>query len=447
MRLMRSLLSIMLLVAVLSGCMSKKKPQLEEFDPNEPVTLKVMFTNKDFFFMKYGNQLMSKFPNIDIEVVETAGDKERAIGEEPDVFVSDSITYEKLAADARLMDLDPLIQQDEFDTAGIYEPVLTALREQGNGKLYGLAPEFSTYAMFFNIDLFRKYGVELPRNQMSWEEVMMLAQRFPAGDGGEQAIYGFQSGNGEGIYDLIRRMGDTLGLSMVSADHKLVLQSKGWEGVFRIVNEAYRNGSLFIPKGGTQLERAIQESFTENDLFLNGRSAMRLGNAAYLLQIDIATNQTKKTKPFQWGVVTVPVNPANPEAIDPLSLSTIFAVNVKSEKKRAAWEIVKYINSEIYAKINSKTMFDGSLPTRQAYAKKTEDMMVDPFYALKPSVKVWTRDQTPAGFDHAFGPLVEEQMQSVFEGNLSFEEAMRTLQDQGQSILNDAIAQDVSKSP
>jgi len=116
------------------------------------------------------------------------------------------------------VELDPLIEQDRFDTSGIYSAVIDQLRESGNGKLYGLAPEFITNAIFFNADLFRKYGVELPTDRMSWDEVLRLAQRFPSDGSEEERVYGLQEGASSGLYDMIMDVGRTMGFKPLSSD-------------------------------------------------------------------------------------------------------------------------------------------------------------------------------------------------------------------------------------
>lgn len=57
-----------------------------------------------------------------------------------------------------------------------------------------MAPSISTRALFYNKDLFDRYGVPYPTNAMTWDDVLALAKRFPTKGEGEGRIYGFGSG-------------------------------------------------------------------------------------------------------------------------------------------------------------------------------------------------------------------------------------------------------------
>lgn len=53
----------------LSACQKREKDDLDDFDPNEPVKLKVMYILEETFGQTYGNLLQRKFPNLELEIV------------------------------------------------------------------------------------------------------------------------------------------------------------------------------------------------------------------------------------------------------------------------------------------------------------------------------------------------------------------------------------------
>jgi len=143
---------------------------LEDFDPNEPIKLKVQYILEETFDQTYGNLLQRKFPNLELQIISpglgtfTIDDHFELINkEQPDVLFISLPLYERLSDAGRLMELDSVIQQDQFDLSGIYPTVIDQLRVSGNGKLYGLTPDLFSQAIYYNADLFRKYGWSCPQ--------------------------------------------------------------------------------------------------------------------------------------------------------------------------------------------------------------------------------------------------------------------------------------------
>ncbi len=421
----------------LSACQKREKDDLDDFDPNEPVKLKVMYILEETFGQTYGNLLQRKFPNLELEIVApglgtfTIDDYLQQINkEQPDVLFLSLPLYEKLADAGRLMELDSVIQQDRFDLSGIYPAVIEQLRVSGNGKLYGLTPELFSHAIYYNADLFRKYGVELPTDRMSWDEVFKLAQRFPSDGNEEERVYGFKKDVTGGLSELVMVVGDTIGLTSASSDGlRLTLQSDGWRKVFESVMKTYQSGNLHIPTGPITFA-------PETDPFIKGQLAMRLDSFSYYSQMLEGRRKLKISDPFELGVVTAPVNPATPDMTNQFMIGLIFAVNNQTAHKRAAWEVVKYINSEEVAKIHSRTAYL-SAPARKEYAKAFEELNIEPFYALKTTATRHSDSRFPHTFARvSLGPLVTNELQLVADGAKSLDEAIETIQTEGQQLLD-----------
>jgi len=442
-----SVLLLALSLVFLSACQKDTKKDLEDFDPDEPVTLKMMFFDINYFEQKYGLLLRAKFPNIDLKVIPfeytsgvlTREDLVKQIDtKQPDIlFLNDISQYEDFSAEGRLMELDLVIQQDQFDTSGIFAPVIDQLRESGNGKIYGLAPEFYSDALYYNADLFQKYGIQPPTDRMSWDDVLKLAQRFPAEGSDEERVYGFQPSIYGGIYDFIISVGQTMGLTPVSSDGlHLVIQSDGWRKVFESVVQAYRSDSLLVMKGSTweEISKDRMENIV-NDRFLQGQVAMKIEGFNYNSIILDSRNTVKTLQP---GVVALPVDPAVPDRIADLDLPSIYAVNNQSPHRRAAWEVVKYINGEEIAK--SRSQASSSLaPSRKKYANPTGELNIEPFYVLKSASKRKDNFQPYVNdFYEAFRPLVTKEIQQVADGKKSLEEAIEAIQAEGQPLLDAA---------
>ena len=87
--------------------------------------------------------------------------------------------------------MDTYIEKDKYNLEGIYPGLIDMLKEIGGSKLYGLSPSFYGNAVLYNKDLFNKYGVDLPHDGMSWQDILDLARRFPTEGDEKTRVYGY----------------------------------------------------------------------------------------------------------------------------------------------------------------------------------------------------------------------------------------------------------------
>ncbi|SCW54125.1 multiple sugar transport system substrate-binding protein [Paenibacillus tianmuensis] len=455
-----------LAVAVLiAGCNSgggdKPSKTLKELGKDEKASIKVLFWDKNYFFQQYGNLFSAKFPNIDVQVVSMQNilmsDKDpseafqKLVDEEkPDVLLFDSTdTFEKFANDGKLYQLDDVIRQDKFDIENILPNVVDLIKAKGNGNIYGLTPSFGSQALFYNKDLFEKHGVPLPKNKMTWNEALDLAKRFPKDGQGNNRIYGFaeyasyafigMNDKKQIAYEMMKGIGATSGLSLIDPDKGAVtIQSDGWKEALLATVEALKSGAVF--DGGNEKsdpnKPMSMEEHMKKDLFATGRLAMTVGGPYMISSLQRTKDTLKDVTPVNWDIVTVPVDPKNPEVSNSVYLSGMFAVNANSSNPRAAWELVKYINSEDMAKLLTKSE-DGSLLSRTAYAKEREGRSMEPFYMLKMSEHSLNKNFNKVSYEFFYTPFNElalNEIQSVMEGKKSADDALKTMQEKGQEF-------------
>lgn len=440
-----------LVAALFSGCSSNKGKEevLKEMGSEEEVTIKVMYWDESYFNMKYGNLFTSKFPNINIEVVSALSvmadpsiDQKEALRkfideQQPDVLLLDASEFAEFAQNGELYELSGVIRQDQFDLDGMLPAVIDLLKDKGSGNLYGLAPSFYSLALYYNADLFQEHGVELPRNGMTWEEVFKLAEAFPQEENDENRIYGFYIS--PSYFNLINSVGATYGSMFVNPEEELVtFDSESWKQSYELAINALKSGSIHINDQSQIMSGSIEDIF-KNEKFTVGKAAMTINAPVEMLMMSQASSFMKDYKPFNWGVVTMPIDPTDPTTTVGMSLNEIFAINAKSNHLRAAWEFVKYVNSAEMAKIQAQTM-DGSLPTRTEFIKDKENHDLSAFYALKPKFDyLETYGQVPSSFIQRFAGIVDKETKAVLENNKSIEDAIRDIQEQGQSSYLDAL--------
>ncbi|MBG9791644.1 sugar ABC transporter substrate-binding protein [Paenibacillus dendritiformis] len=435
-------------VVLLSGCFGSK-PVLEELGEEGKGTIKILYYNEDDFYREYGNAFNVKFPNIEFDIVST---KElmtkRRSGEDfdyrselakwvdlhkPDVLLLGGDEYEEYAQAGKLFNLEPIIKQEQFDVDGYMPGLIDSLREKGGGSLYGLTPNFFTSVIFYNADLFAEHGIELPRSGLSWQELFDLAARFKGAGTADEPVYGLYAGDGDAA-ELLDSIARTLKLQRFDAQgESVLLESEGWKQAFRMTADAVRSRTVKVLGAGE-----APSYLPSDDLFINGQAAMVIAGSGLAYNIN-DTSYSKKAKKFEWGIVPVPVDPANPGESPFAFYRETFAISAESANKRAAWEFIKYVAGPERASSDAQGMLY-QLPTRIGYVKDLNGKSAEPLYALKPMDRKYERTdkKIPKSFDDAYASLVNEALQAVIDQTSSVDEALANLQQQAQAALQAA---------
>ncbi|WP_284645805.1 ABC transporter substrate-binding protein [Paenibacillus silviterrae] len=456
-------LGITLLTAatMVSGCgMGEEKPSsqaLKELGKDEKATVKVLYYDRTAFFQQYGNLLMAKYPNIDIEVISNQGiygpgkdpKKEfRKLMEEqkPDILLINNLSdYEQYVQEGLLYELDGVIKQDKFDVENIIPAAVELIRNKGGGKLYALTPNFYSQAIYYNKDLFDKHGVPYPKNQMTWEDLLALAKRFPTQGDEKDRIYGLSAYHyvrDSMSFSYLSAIGMTHGLTFVDpASMKVTLQTDGWKRAMQLAVDAMKSGTLYQPKNEPNSQAPVMfDSYLKQNPFIAGHAAMTIESSYLMDQLERAKEILKDVPSVNWDIVTVPVDPLHPDVSNTVNVSNLYAIQASSPNIRAAWEVVKYINSDEMARIQSKS--STGLVTRTKHAKEQNGRSLEPFYLLKPSEQLYKdTEKIPQGFYSTFMGTANTEIQSAIDGKKSIEDALQAMQQKGEEALTAALQQ------
>ncbi|MED4954109.1 extracellular solute-binding protein [Paenibacillus macerans] len=420
-------------------------------------TLKVMFWDESYFFSQYGDMFAMKNPNIEIEVANTQSiyndeekDYDKAFAkfvekEQPDIILLNSNkNYEKFASEGKLMDLDTLIAKDKYDISTIYPALIDLLKEKGGGKLYGLTSSFNVNAIYYNADLFAKYGVEPPHDGMTWQEIIDTARRFPTDGDKDSRIYGYGARYGKAFDELASSIAMTQGLQVLNPDtKKMTINSDSWKKVFQLALDGVKSKAIYDP-GDDGFSSGTMEEYYKSQPFIMGRMAMTIDGTNLLQNLKDAKNSVRDYKPFQIGIVAGPVDPALPDSTREVSFNEIFAIRSDSPNADAAWEFLKFINSEEFAKVKSRTLNNG-LMSRMGVVKDYEGQSLDAFYKLKPadsSDGYMGISDAPNSFYGQFQQIKDRELDPVQKGSKSLDEALEKIQADGQVALDKAYQEE-----
>lgn len=158
----------------------------------DPVTLKlyvhvVRLSDLEYneFFLK---PLKAKYPHITLEKIEGKIEELVAGGNIPDIIVSDNDWHMPLKQLDLPLDLTELVKQSGLDLSKFNQQAIQAVRNLQPGELQGIPFSLNQGALFYNKDLFDKFGVAYPKDDMLWSEVMDLHRKLTRNEGGVQYI-------------------------------------------------------------------------------------------------------------------------------------------------------------------------------------------------------------------------------------------------------------------
>lgn len=303
----------------------------------------------------------------------------------PDIVMVDYGQLAKLIENNLLISLDSYISNDNFDLSDFAPTVIEALRDIGNDQLYALAPTFSSSALIYNRDLFTQAGVSFPEDFMSWDEVFDLARRVAHGEGDDR-VYGFSFNmyGHDDLFYMLENYTAPLELRMVDDNkERMLVHSDAWKNVVETFAQLYREE--VIPDR-MNMTWDYTHPYSHN-LFLSGKLAMTIVHYGALDEIINANNSADAIDGFEridWDVVTYPIHNEAPEVGGAISMGPIMSINARAQNVEGAWDFIKFINSEEWAKLKSRSSYQ--LVTRISYnePKGGLDYNMDAFFALKP---------------------------------------------------------------
>lgn len=423
---LKMVLAVMVWSLVFVACSPNKESIKYEGDPEMTSTLKVLtITDERYFMEKYGDLFKVKYPNIEIQLVRYTPDNvDKVIKEEkPDLFMLSLEEYKQYLQKNQVYDLDALFSNDAFQLEGIHPEIVNYLRQIGNGRLYGLPTEFMNKAVYYNKDLFDKYGIPYPQDGMTWEELFQLAERFPAEDG----VYGFY----KSLSSMVEDLAWSRGVNPINTkEMKVTLNTASYKEIFELILDAHESKAATFPE---------LDPFEVYDPFVTGKSAMTVDYNYYIKNnINWAKAEQGSKFKLNWDLASGPVEESSRDTSPYFLISGILAINADSEHKQAAWEYIKFASSEELARVNSKSLSHLGLFTRTNAIPNPEGKRMEAFYNLKPDVNPYSfvdYDLLPPRTYSNLKGIISSEAKAVMVGTKTLEEAMASMEERGQRLL------------
>jgi multiple sugar transport system substrate-binding protein len=338
-----SLLSIFVTAFFLSGCGSPggtsasgetpegKDPGTTAKAQQEPVTINVgipdgWMTNDEM--KRYIiDPVSKKYPWITVNVnpyVQGKSLKELvAAGETPDIIIDTNIYGFTGWTDLGLnYSLTDLIKKHNMDLSRFEPEALDAIRAGTQRDDLIAIPYWRHFsALYYNKDVFDKFGVPYPPDGMTWDDAYELAKKVTRKEGDVQ-YRGLEA-------NVTERMASQLSLPYVDPKTKRsLLNTDQWSKVLSFAAKIHQ-----IP-GNSQ----ITYHGAANDLLLKGTLAM-------LASVNIIFEGNLYTKPEVWDIASYPTWPEAP-GIGMRIDEHAMAISPTSKNKDAAFFVIQTITSD-----------------------------------------------------------------------------------------------------
>jgi multiple sugar transport system substrate-binding protein len=358
-----------------------------------------------------------KYPNISLKLVTSKDgklDQLVASGQVPDITVASVLNLNVPQKLGLLTDLNPLIKKFQFDVTRIEPAILNEVKEYSDkDETYGIPYTANFDATYYNKDIFDKFGVPYPKDDMMWDEIVDLAKKLTREADGVQ-YHGLDP-------EKISRVASPLEVSFVDKKtNKATIQA--WKPAYELY---YQINS--IP--GNQIAKDLKynkNNFTKNQTvaMLAATNILKELQAVPKLNWDLTTYPQYKDHKGTFGVAG--------------ARSLSISPNVKD--KDAAFQVISIVVSDEVQKEASRNGIMSplkSLDVQKTFGENLAFMKgknIPAIYKLKPS---WRKI---SDYDDLANPIVQAHFIDITTGK-----DINTIIRETEEEINATIAKEMAK--
>lgn len=306
-------------------------------EEKEAVTLKFNYGWEDEFIEDIKEPIEEKFPHITLEFAEMALDEveeEIAKSNIPDIlYLSGGDEVEVLEDFELVYDLDPLVEENDFDLSRLSQAHLEMVRGWGDGKLTYFPYVKRWEVLYYNKKIFDQFGIEYPTDGMTWDEVSALAK----------SVTGELNGTEYRGIDLSAAGGMLSQLELNHVDPETDASLYGKDERFA--------SYLSKVEDIASIPGVIVEDQDWGG-FMNDQNLAMVP----LFDVHIWLSNVEKDTGLDWDMVTYPVWEDRPDK-GPKANAGGLAIAETSEHKQEAFEVLAYLLSDEWQMMRSKKGF------------------------------------------------------------------------------------------
>lgn len=387
----RTILYLFLAAAVvggLTGCNGGSGRQ-------EPVTISFAFPMEDRdYYQAAVEQFNKDHPKITIELESSSGDLLGGINPgEADTFVTSQFAQLWLRDRNMVLNLSSLADQDsDFDLDDFYRGIPGLFTERG--KLWGIPAGMDVMVMYYNRELFERYGAPLPEPGWTWNDFLQAAAmiRDPSAD-----VFGYTTVNP--VFDAMafiyqhggRLFDDLQDPTEITFDDPAAAEGLQWYIDLTFTHNVAPNPA--------QTRASFGMSGMERAYIANGRSGMWTG------MLSEADNEY--IEDLETGIAPLPRD----EMAAALTLAQGYFISADTEAPDACWTWLTYLSRRIPPRLVPvrKSLLESKQYKREAeadYALIVEQALENAIL-LSPELAVF--EKSVALFSRAVESIMREE--------------------------------------
>lgn len=303
----------------------------EKPEPAEIIFYSMNNDPEESFDYRFGDSLREKFPHHTIEYMRT-GDGRRiadlvASGTPFDIYFHTIGNYEAYAFPYGIdYDMTQLIKQFDVDLNRFEPTVINAIQDAYNGGMFALPIFTSNFVMYYNKDIFDRFGEDYLRDGMTWDELVEVAKRLTRNVDGEQYL-----GYTHSPVHTLRLNPMSIVKANLETDTPTIATDPRW----RTFYETY----FLRPTDVDGYREYLRDTGVPhiNDFVKEQKVAMYL----YQSSLIYVWEEEMKNINFDWAAV-----PVTEDGVGSQSYPAYFGITKLARNKEAAMEVLSYMVSD-----------------------------------------------------------------------------------------------------
>jgi len=289
-----------------------------------------------------------------------------------------------------------------------------------DGKQFAMPFNKSQMVLYYNVDMFKEAGLEVPTTWEEWKEAARQLTVDENGDG-DPEVYGLVLANNlsTDIAPWVKQAG---GVIISEEEDKINFDTPETKEAVEFLNSMIQEN----------IARLAGEDGSANVPLQQGRAAMCVASTSAIPYIEKGA-----VEGLNWFAAPLPGYKTNDQLFYGTNV-TVFNTD-SPEEKLAAWEYVKYLTSpESTAYFSQNT---GYLPVR----KSVKELDSYKKYLEENPIKAMSLDNMEIGFQGARNigeinalDVLGEELDLVFSNEKSIEDALKAAQERGERAMQEA---------
>ncbi|MDF2723795.1 MAG: hypothetical protein K0Q59_3470 [Paenibacillus sp.] len=314
----------------------------------EPIELNFLFGSEIVDFdKKYAEQVRKKYPNFSLKQVAMSPQQAIATNTPVDIMFNSVTGMVDYFNAGMVGDISDLTKKHKIDLNRFEPTTVEMLAKLADGKQIGLPYKNINLVMFYNKDIFDKFGIPYPKDAMTWETTLDLAKKLTRNESGIQYV------------------GFAADLSSVMAENSYsldVVDPKTFKVTYGQDNRWNKFISTLVPLFTMPGYNATADMLSRNsqsNLFRKeGRAAMWISDHSNYPNAAESAN-------LKWDVVSIPEFD-DIRGIGPQPLPAYMLVSATSKHKDEALLAVAQLASDEVQIWNAKELLNATVLKNQA---------------------------------------------------------------------------------